>query len=451
MGLTRVDIPAVGERMHELLRELYPHFRGLTGEGTRQTLARLSQIVPLDIHEVPSGTSVYDWSVPKEWRFRDAYVKDAHGNRVVCARRSNLHVINHSQPVRAVLPWEALRPRLHTDPARPDRVVYKHAFYHEDWGFCLSHRQLEAIEREGAGPYEVCIDAEWVDGGMAYGEVALPGDGTTADTVIFSAHVCHPSLANDNLSGVAVAAYLGRLLADRPRRLNYRVLFVPSTVGPLAWMQRCRAELGRVRAGLVLTGVGDPGVPHYKRSRRGDSLIDRAMTLAVASRGGVLHDFEPIGYDERQYCSPGFNLPVGCLMRTPWGSYPQYHSDADNPDFVRPEALADTLGICLDVVRTLETNRRYRNRCPNGEPQLGRRGVLKAVSRHPDAATLHRAVLWVLNLGDGLHDLIDVAERSGLGYDATHRAAELLLAHELLEPADDACRIPGQEQESALA
>ncbi|MCI0547653.1 MAG: DUF4910 domain-containing protein [Candidatus Rokubacteria bacterium] len=416
--------------MHARVADLYPLCRSITGDGLRETLRRLGEELPgLAIHEVPTGTPVLDWTIPREWTIRDAWVKDATGARVIDFRRSNLHVVNYSAPVRARLSRAELLPHLHAMPDRPDWVPYRTSYYTESWGFCVSQRALEALPE---GEYEVCVDSTLAPGHLSYGECYLPGE--TSDEILLSCHVCHPSLANDNLAGATVAAVAGRLLAERRRRYSYRLLFIPGTIGSITWLARNEAAAGRIKHGLVLACLGDGGHPTFKQSRRGNAEIDRVAAHVLRGRGA--HDiaaFSPYGYDERQYCSPGFDLPVGCLMRTPHGRYPEYHTSADNLDLVRPEALADSLDLLLEILDVLEHNRTYLNQNPKGEPQLGKRGLYRSMGGLADAGVVEMALLWVLSLSDGRHSLLDIAERAGQGFDGVRQAADLLAEHGLLK------------------
>ena len=423
-------MPDRGEAMHALIAELFPVCRSITGDGFRASLRRLAEIVPIALSEVPSGTAVFDWTVPKEWNIRDAWIADASGRRVVDFRSSNLHVVNYSVPVRARMSLAALRPRLHTLPEQPDLVPYRTTYYAEDWGFCLTHRQLEAMPD---GEYDICIDATLAPGHLTYGECVLPGELT--DEILISVHSCHPSLANDNLSGMVVAAFLARHLSSGPRRHTLRFLFIPGTIGSITWLALHEAEAARVRHGLVLSCLGDPGPSTYKRSRRGDALVDRAAIHVLKQAGPhQVIDFVPYGYDERQYCSPGFDLPVGCLTRTPNGRYPEYHTSADNLEFVRPEALADSLEKCLRIVEILERDQAYLNLKPKCEPQLGRRGLYRATGGR-ELPGFEMALLWVLNLSDGRHTLLDIANRAGLDFGIISGAARALERADLLGPA----------------
>jgi aminopeptidase-like protein len=322
-----------------------------------------------------------------------------------------------------------LRPKLHSLPKQPSLIPFRSSFYREDWGFCLEHERLQALPE---GEYEVRIDSSLQDGSLTYGELLVPG--TSEAEVLLSAHACHPSLCNDNLTGLSVATLFARYLlarraAGRPTRYSYRFVFAPVTVGAITWLSRNEETVKRVEHGLVLTLLGDPGKTHYKRSRRGNAAIDRAAGHVLEHSGApfALDDFIPYGYDERQYCSPGFDLPVGCLMRTPYQQFPEYHTSGDNLDFVKPDKLVDSLSKCLAIFNVLEHDRRYLNLSPKAEPQLGRRGIYRALAdRTGDDGSSEMAMLWVLNQSDGQHSLLDIAERSGLKFEQIQSAAKLL-------------------------
>jgi aminopeptidase-like protein len=421
----------VGYEMHRLIAELYPICRSITGNGVRETLRRLTPHIPLTVHEVATGTRAFDWTVPREWNIRDAYVKDAQGKRVIDFQRSNLHVMSYSVPVHRTMSLGELKAHLHTLPAHPDWIPYRTSYYEDDWGFCVSHRDATAL---GEGDYEVCIDTTLAPGHLTYGEYCLPG--STSAEVLISAHVCHPSLCNDNLSGIALAVFLAKELEPVPRRYSYRFLFAPGTIGAITWLSQHEGDVARIKHGLVLSCVGDAGHVNYKRSRRGNAEIDRAVAHVLTHRGEPyeLEDFSPYGYDERQYCSPGFDLPVGRFSRTPHGRFPEYHTSADDLDLVRPDALADSLAVCRDVCTILEHSRAYLNQNPHCEPQLGRRGLYRRTGGHQDERDEDVALLWVLNLSDGRHTLLDIAERAGLDFAVLRRVAERLVAHGLLTP-----------------
>lgn len=422
-----------GARMHALMRELYPVCRSITGDGLRQTLRRVQRDIPVEIVEVPSGTQVFDWTVPREWNIRDAYVKNSSGERVIDFQRHNLHVVNYSAPVRATMTLSELRPRLHSLPDHPDWIPYRTSYYEESWGFCVTHRQLESLPEDR---YEVCIDSTLKPGSLTYAECFVAGE--SADEVLISCHSCHPSLANDNLSGVALAMELAKHVSERPRRLSYRFLFIPGTIGSITWLAHNQETATNIRHGLVLSCVGDRGGSTYKRSRRGNALVDRAVEHVLKTSGGAYStlDFVPYGYDERQYCSPGFNLAVGCFMRTPNGKFPEYHTSADNLDFVSPEALEDSYRKCVAVLEVLEHDNVYVNLKPHCEPQLGKRGLYRNTGGH-SLPGYEMALLWVLNFSDGAHSLLDIADRSALPFSVVRRAATDLAKHELLAVAAD--------------
>jgi aminopeptidase-like protein len=425
-----LDAKALGSELHERIQRLYPICRSITGKGIRETLALIGSEIDIKTHEVPTGTQVFDWTVPKEWNIRDAYIKDHLGARIVDFRSSNLHVVNYSVPVSGRFTFAQLRPHLFSIPERPDWIPYKTSYYRETWGFCLSDRQLQSLDQDGE--YEVCIDAALQDGHLTLAECVLPG--VDGDEILFSSHVCHPSLCNDNLSGVSVAVTLAKLLAQVSRRYTYRFLFVPGTIGPIAWLAQNESHAGRIKHGLVLACAGDRGQSTYKRSRRGDADIDRVMKLVLAASGEgyEIRDFSPYGYDERQYCSPGFNLPVGVLSRTPHGCFPEYHTSADNLDLVDPAALADSLNKCLGAVEILEANRTYTNLAPKCEPQLGKRGLYSSMGGHGHASFMEAAILWVLNQSDGTRTLLDIAERSQVPFAALSAAADALARADLI-------------------
>ncbi|MFJ4480861.1 DUF4910 domain-containing protein [Streptomyces longwoodensis] len=416
-------VTGTGEEMYALVERMYPLCRSITGDGVRATLDIVGEYIELQRHEVPTGTQVLDWTVPQEWNIRDAYVADATGRRVVDFAASSLHVLGYSVPVARTMPLSELREHLHTLPEHPKWVPYRTSYYRPDWGFCLAQETLDALPD---GDYEVRIDSTLADGHLSYAEHVVPGQ--VSDEVIVSSHVCHPSLANDNLAGIAVATFLARALAEGTPYYTYRFLFAPGTIGAITWLARNAERVERVRHGLVLACAGDSGQLTYKRSRRGDAGIDRVMrhVLDASGRPHRVTEFTPYGYDERQFCSPGFDLGVGSLSRTPYAGYPEYHTSADDLGFVSPEAMEDTLAVCREAFAVLDRDRAYVNLSPYGEPQLGRRGLYDALGGRSDAKEAQMAMLWVLSLSDGEHGLLDVAERSGLPFATVAAAADAL-------------------------
>jgi aminopeptidase-like protein len=426
-----VSLPAdreLGSEMLRFMRELFPICRSITGEGLRETLRRIADRIPLEIHEVPSGTQVLDWTVPKEWNIRSAYIADSTGRRVVDFDDHNLHVVSYSVPVHVRLSLADLKNHIYTLPDHPTWIPYRTSYYSETWGFCMQHERLLELPE---GEYEVRIESSLEDGSLTYGECLLPGE--TDAEVLISCHCCHPSLANDNLSGIALATSLAEHLGSISRRYSYRFLFIPGTIGSISWLARNEDQIDRIQHGLVVTCAGDPGDLTYKRSRRGDAEIDRAAEHVLRTSGSPhrIVDFVPYGYDERQYGSPGFDLPVGSLMRTPNGQYPEYHTSADDLAFVTADKLGDSLATYAAVIDVLENNDRFVNLFPRGEPQLGRRGLYPSTGGTGASDELLPR-LWVLNLSDGRHSLLDVAERSGLAFSSVREAAGLLLDGGLL-------------------
>jgi aminopeptidase-like protein len=441
-SLTSLEAAVAGREAYDLARSLFPLPRSLTGDGVRETLRIVRQVVPLEVTEVPSGTPIFDWTVPREWNVADAWIADASGRRIVDFRENNLHLLGYSRPVRETMTGAELDEHLHSLPEHPDWIPYRTAYWADTWGFCLSERQRADIRPDER--YEVVIDATLEDGHLTYAEAVLPGE--SDEEVLLSTYICHPSVANDNVSGIALLAVLGAwlgvlgLLSERPLRRTHRFLFSPGTVGPLAWLSRNLERLERlelIHAGAVVACVGDAGPIRYKRSRRGDAPIDRAAAhvLRHTRPDALVEDFVPWGGDERQFCSPGFDLPIGAFTRTPHGLYPEYHSSADDLDLIGPESLGDSLAALVEILDVLERDRTYRSRSPYGEPQLGRRGLYREISvgvpREDEA--FQRALMWVLSQADGTRSLLDTAERAELPFRLVADAADALLEAELLE------------------
>jgi aminopeptidase-like protein len=376
---------------------------------------------------------VFDWEVPKEWNIRDAYIKNSKGERIVDFQKSNLHVVSYSTPIRATLGLEELLPHLHTLPDRPDWIPYRTTYYKEDWGFCLPHRQLLSLSDDR---YEVCIDSTLEPGHLTYGEYYHRGE--SSEEILLCCHICHPSLCNDNLSGISLLAHLAEKINHMCLRYSYRFLFLPATIGAITWLALNESKVFNVRHGLVVANVGDAGSVTYKQSRRGDAEIDLVVAEALKA-SFVRHEiekFSPYGYDERQFCSPGFNLPVGNFMRTPHGRYPEYHTSADNLQFCQAGALGESFVLMMKILAMLEGNGRFFNQNPKCEPQLGKRGLYASLGGQTDTNIPIMALLWVLNLSDGTHSLLDIARKSDLDFGTIVKAAELLVSHDLLKEID---------------
>jgi len=428
-----IESADVGTRMYGLIRDLYPICRSITGDGVRETLRQIGRHIPLKFHEIPTGTRVFDWTVPKEWNVRDACIRDSAGNKVIEFKNSNLHVLNYSIPVHKQVSLAELREHVFTLPDQPDWIPYKTSYYQERWGFCLSHNQFLELKEDS---YEVMVDSVLEAGHLTYAECFIPG--TSADEVLISCHICHPSLCNDNLSGIALSTFLAKHFSRLRPRYSYRFLFIPGTIGAITWLALNEDTAGRIKHGLVVANVGDSGKMHYKKSRQGDAEIDRAATHALRNSGSPYEilEFSPDGYDERQFCSPAFNLAVGCLTRTPHGRYPEYHTSADDLDLVQSNYLADSFKTYLTVLNTLEDNLYFLNQNPKCEPQLGRRGLYQTMGGNVHRKEVELAILWVLNLSDGRHALLDIAERSKLPFPAVSAAARSLEAAGLLRATD---------------
>ena len=420
----------LGNEIYQLIEKLFPLCRSITGNGVRSTLKILQEHIPLDIIEVPTGTCVFDWEVPKEWNIRDAYIKNAEGQKIVDFKKNNLHVVSYSLPINKKLTLAELKPHLHTLPEQPEWIPYRTSYYNETWGFCLSHNLLESLDD---GEYEICIDSSLESGSLTYGEYFKQGE--TDEEVLLFAHCCHPSLCNDNLSGLAMLTLLAKQLSQQVTRYSYRFVFTPATIGSITWLSQNESKLGNIKHGLVAAVAGDPGQLTYKKTRNGNCEIDRAV-LNVLCNERDSHDvleFSPYGYDERQFSSPGINLNVGRLTRTPNGCYPEYHTSADNLDLVKPDALADSLDAYWQVINVLESNQKFINTSPKCEPQLGRRGLYRKTGGHKDIGKVEFAYLWVLNMSDGEHSLLDIAEQAELSFDVVRHAAKNLYSCGLLK------------------
>ncbi|RYE64698.1 MAG: DUF4910 domain-containing protein [Oxalobacteraceae bacterium] len=425
----------IGRDIHALAARLFPICRSITGEGVRETIGILGEHIDITLHRVASGSRVFDWTVPNEWVVRGGHVRDENGLTVVDFAHSNLHLMNYSTPVHASMTLAELRPYIHTLPDQPDLIPYKTAYYVDAWGFCMSHNRLLAMKE---GQYEVFIDTEKVPGHLYYGEYLHRG--ASDREVLLYTHICHPSLANDNCSGLALLTVLAESMKLVATQYSYRFVFAPGTIGSLAWLSRNEERLGNIDHGLVLSCVGDGGGPNYKRSRRGNATVDRVAAVVRCGEErahAAIHDFSPYGYDERQFCSPGFNLPVGLLQRSSFGTFPQYHTSADNLDFIRPEHLGSSFRMVEDMIYVLETNWRPLNLSPKGEPQLGRYGLFSTIGGHKTNSDRTMAYLWVLNLADGDHTLLDIAEAAQMPFEEIAAAAATLRNVGLVSDLDD--------------
>jgi aminopeptidase-like protein len=421
------EVPPID--LHGLVRELFPINRSLTGAGVRETLAILARHVQLEVREVPSGTAVLDWQVPLEWNIRSATIRALDGRCLVNFADHNLHVVGYSKPIHKEVSRAELAEHVHTLPDQPELIPYRTGYFADDWGFCMPDNLWQTMQDEA---YRIDIDSDLSPGSLTYGELFLPGE--LSDEVLITAHICHPSLANDNLSGIAVAVALAMRQARLPRRLGYRFLFIPATIGAITWLARNESELGKIRHGLVLTCIGDTGPFHFKQSRSG-APIDNAVAHILRHSGHPYEivPFNPYGYDERQFCSPAFDLPMGCFMRSVHGTFPQYHTSADNPGFVKPQALNQSYEVVASLLDLLDANWMYARTDGRGEPQLGRRGLYRAIAGQKEAGGASQMdLLWLLNLADGKHSLLEMAERAGIPFGRLQKAVRLALDADLI-------------------
>ena len=362
----------------------------------------------MSVTEVPTGTKVLDWEVPNEWNLTEAFIENEAGERVVDTANSLLHVVGYSEPVDVTLDRDDLDAHLTSLPNLPHAIPYRTAYYSRRWGFCLSEDQRRAL---GPGRYRAVVRATLEAGSLTYGEVVLPG--TSDREVLIVTHVCHPTLCNDNLSGIAVATETIRRLSSVPRTHTFRFLFLPVTLGSITWLSREREAGGaveRIDHGLVLTGLGDSSPFTYKRSRRGATAIDLAAEHVLREREHRVIDFSPYGYDERQFCSPGFNLAVGRLCRATHGEHQQYHTSDDDLTFVGAANLQESVDVIAEILAVIDGNVTLQNTAPFGEPQLGRRGLYRNLGGVVPPQT-EMALLWILNMADGTNSLLDIADR----------------------------------------
>lgn len=428
---TTINLDSIGSEMVSLMTDLYPLCRSITGDGVRETLGILKQYVPLTITEVPSGTQVFDWTVPKEWNIRDAYIKNEKGEKIVDFHQNNLHILNYSIPVDRKINLNQLKEHLFTIPDKPEWIPYRTTYYNENWGFCITHNQYQQLPD---GEYHVFIDSTLDDGALTFGELLIEGEST--DEILISCHICHPSLCNDNLSGIALSTFLARCLMGQSLNYSYRFLFIPGTIGSITWLWLNKTTCtNNIKHGLVVNCVGDSGKFIYKRTRKNHAEIDRAVTYCLKNSGYEFEviDFFPYGYDERQFCSPGFNLPVGCLSRSTHGRYPQYHTSADNFDIISPSNLRDSFIVYNAVIDLIDNNKNFSRVNPFCEPQLGKRGLYDKIGARSGSKQDQLAMLWILNLADGQHSLLDMAEKSGIDFSILKEVAHLLRDNELIQ------------------
>jgi len=423
----------IGTEIFDLIKNLYPIHRSITGEGIRQTLDIIKKYIPLQINEIPTGTKVFDWEIPKEWNINDAYVKNTKGKKIIDLKKSNLHILGYSVPIRKKVSLAELKKHLFTIPDKPDWIPYRTSYYKENWGFCITQNQFDSLEE---GDYEVFIDSSLNKGSLAYGELLIKGE--IEEEILMSTYICHPSLCNDNLSGAALCTYLAKQILITKPRYSYRFLFIPETIGSITWLSKNESLVSKIKHGLVVTCVGDKGDITYKRSKIGNAIIDKAVEKVLIDSETLykILDFSPIGSDERQYCSPGFNLPIGSLMRTPYHQFPEYHTSKDNINLISIESLQDMYEKYLCVFEILEQNRTYISNKPRCEPMLEKIGMFRNNESNNVSNTIWVAIFWILAYGDGTNSLLDVAFRSCMKFDEISNASKLLLKSDLIKTFD---------------
>lgn len=412
---------------------LFPICRSLTGNGNRETLSILSELVDLEIHEVSSGTECFDWTVPPEWNVREAWIKNSDGVKIVDFAVLNIHLLGYSEPFNGTLSLTELKQHLYSLPEQPDLVPYLTSYYKRRWGFCITDNLLNSLKEDN---YHVYIDSDFNEkGSMTLGEAFIKG--YSDKEIFYSTYICHPSLANNELSGPLVTAFLYNELKKRnDLKYSYRFVFVPETIGSISYLAMKGKHLKeKMLAGFVVTCTGDDGIFTYLRSRQHTSLADRASELVLKETETEfnVHDFSPCGSDERQYCSPGFNLPVGSLMRTMYGKYKEYHTSADNKDIMSFSAMQKAVEKHLQIIDVIENNHVYLNKFPFGEPQLGKRGLYPNLGSQKKSTEYIEAMLWLLNLSDGTNDLISIANKSGFSFSLLSQIASELSQHDVLE------------------
>jgi len=421
----------LSQKIEHYFDMLWPINRSITGPGIRESLTIISEIIPIKRLKFKSGQKVFDWIVPKEWKAREAYFVDPAGRKHAVFSKNNLHLVGYSRPVRKKMSLAELKKKLHTLPDQPDAIPYLAKYYDNDWGFCLTHNEYERLPES---LYEVFIDTEIYDGHLEIGEAVLEGEST--NEILFSTYLCHPSMANNELSGPLALSFLyGCIKALPKRQYTYRFVISAETIGTICYLSK-RGEhfKNHLKAGYVMTCLGNQSSFTYKQSRLGNSLADRAAeTVLKEVKDYTIIDFSPFGSDERQYCSPGFNLPVGSLMRTMYAEYPEYHTSLDNKEFINFEALAESVEVYLNIVKAIESNKVWVNKIPFGEPQLGKRGLYPSSNPKIDPIEEFRAIKWLLNLADGESDLLEMAKCSGIKISTIAAKAKLLSAAGLLE------------------
>jgi len=445
------SLEVITEEMFSLIQELFPICRSITGNGVRESLERIKEDIPITKHEIPTGTKVFDWIIPKEWNIKDAYVTDLNGKKIIDFQKSNLHIVSYSTPIKKQISLDELKKHIFSIPEKPDYIPYVTSYYNETWGFCLEHNKLIEMNDE---KYNISIESKLEDGFLTYGEFLIEGE--SKDEILISSYICHPSMCNDNLSGVVVATALAKYLKNFKLKYSIRFLFIPETIGAISWLYLNKNKTNNIKHGLILTCLGDSGHFIYKKSRRGDTEIDETVVkiLNESKKKFEVVDFFPWGSDERQFCSPGFNLPVGSLMRSMYGKFPEYHTSADNLEFMNKNSLQESFEQYFLIISELEKNFTkakieskimkekvrlehedyFLSTNPNCEPQLGKYDLYEKFGGQYDKEKddLKSAIFWILNLSDGSHSLKEIAASSNLDLEIIKKIALLLESKKLI-------------------
>ena len=447
----------IGTDMYKLIDELFPICRSITGNGVRQTLEILKKIIDIEIHEIPTKTKVFDWEVPKEWNISDAYIMNEKQEKIVDFKNSNLHVMSYSTPINKKISLSELKNHIHTIPEKPELIPYVTSYYDENWGFCMSQNDFFKLTEEN---YHVVIDSTLKPGHLTYGELFIPGKST--NEILLSCYICHPSMCNDNLSGIVLLTYLANSLKNLNSNYSYRFLFIPETIGSITWLFINQNNLSQIKHGLVATCIGDSGNFTYKKTRQNNAEIDNVVKKVLSSHSNnfKIVDFFPWGSDERQFCSPGFNLPVGSLMRSMYGtdSFPEYHTSADNLSFMKNDSLRESFSIFIEIIYELEKNfsnktkpkinypeknfseKAYLNLFPKCEPHLRKSGLYRKFGGQKndlESRKIDYSILWILNLSDGQNSLRDISEKSGIDFSTIENIAKILEEKAYLKRIDN--------------
>jgi len=443
--VTQTNRNNIGSEMYSLIEKLFPICTSITGNGVRKSLSIIKEIIPIDIFEIPTGTKVFDWQIPKEWNIKDAWIKDPSGNKIVDFKKSNLHIVNYSIPIHEKIDLNKLKKYLHHIEEYPDWIPYKTSYYNETWGFCISHKQFESLKD---GEYEIFIDSKLENGSLTYGEFFVKGE--KEDEILITCYVCHPSMCNDNLSGVSLVTYLAKIISGLKTKYSYRFLFIPETIGAITWLCQNEELISKIKIALVVTCVGDRGISTYKKTKEENSTLDIIVKRVLEESGEEFRiiDFFPYGSDERQFSSPGINIPTGSLTRTIYNHFTEYHTSADNLEFISKEHLVDSFKKYYKIFQLLEKEdidgtkvkkiKKYDNEeffinCnPKCEPNLGKRGLYRTF--HNKLVKINDlSIFWILNYSDGFHSLSEISKLAKIEYSIIKENAKLLEGKKLLQ------------------